>query len=233
MPQPVASDASSDTASPSLVASSWRTAASRSPAKDQITPQTVDSQVTSPCHVAVSPGALHSAAKHLGPHWFFNGVPIFSDEGQRWVSLQTGQQVKWSEFRIPIYRPTSLLVLHLDEPGSGLLDLVDQSTAKRVLESFFSTYTPIEFTVIDPVLFETTLDTAYEILDDPLSSPTHIAARACVQAVLSVAGRMKIASTSPSPLDPEKSAIRAQRLLSLIPGYMSLDTLITVLLLVS
>lgn len=233
VPPPVAPDTSSDTASPSLVASSGRTAASRSPARDQITPQTVDSQVTSPCHVAISPGALHSAAKYLGPHWFFNGVPIFSDEGQQWVSLQTDQQVKWSEFRIPIYRPTSLSVLHLDESGSGLLDLIDQSTAKRVLDSFFSTYTPLVFPFIDHVLFETTLDTAYEILDDPLSSPTHIAARACVQAVLSVAGRMKITGASPSPLDPEKSAIKAQRLLSLIPGYMSLDTLITVLVLVS
>lgn len=189
--------------------------------------------MTPPCNVAVSPGPLHSAAKYLGPHWFFNGVPIFSDEGQQWVSSQTGQQVKWSEFRIPIYRPTSLSVLHLDESGSGLLDLIDQSTAKRVLEPFFSTYAPRVFPVIDHVLFETTLDTAYEIHDDPLSSPTHIAARACVLAALSIAGRIKILGASPSPLDPEESAIKAQRLLSLIPGYISLDTLVTVLILVS
>lgn len=189
--------------------------------------------MTTPCHVVNSPGPLHSAAKYLGPHWFFNGVPIFSDEGQRWVSLKTGQQVTWSEFRIPIYRPTSLSVLHLNESDIGLLDLIDQSTAKRVLEPFFGTYAPRVFPVIDPVLFETTLDTAYEILDDPLSSPIHIAARACVLGALSIAGRMKIPGPSPSPLDPERSAIKARRLLSLIPGYMSLDTLVTVLILVS
>lgn len=189
--------------------------------------------MTPHCHVAISPTPLHSTAKYLGPHWFFNGVPIFSDEGQRWVSSQTEQQVKWSEFRIPIYRPTSLSVLHLDKSGSDLLDLVDQSTVKRILEPFFSTYTPHVFPVIDPVLFETTLDTAYETFDEPLSSPTHIAARACVLAALCIAGRMKIPGASPSSLDPEKPAIRAQRLLSLIPGHMSLDTLVTVLVLVS
>lgn len=185
--------------------------------------------MTPPCHVATSPGPLHSAAKYLGPHWFFNGVPIFSDEGQRWVSIQTGQQVKWSEFRFPIYRPTSLSI---DESDSSLLDLIDQTTAKRVLEPFFNTYAPNVFPVIDPVLFETTLDTAYETLDDPPSSPTHIAARACVLAAISIAGRMKIPGGSPSPLEPERSAIKSQRLLSLIPGYMSLETLITVLILV-
>lgn len=159
-------------------------------------------------------------------------MPIFSDEGQGWVSLQTGQQVKWAEFRIPIYRPTSLAVLHLDEYDSGLLDLIDQSTAQRVLRPFFSTYAPLNFPVIDPVLFETTLATAYETLDDPLSSPTHIAARACVLATLSIAGGMKIPGASRSSLNSEKFAIKAQRHLSLNPGYMSLDTLITVLLLV-
>lgn len=189
--------------------------------------------MTTPCHVVISPGPLHSAAKYLGPHWFFNGVPIFSDEGQRWVSLKTGQQVRWSEFRVPIHRPTSLSVLHLDESDSGLLELIDQNAAKRVLEPFFTTYAQRVFPVIDPVLFETTLDTAYEILDDPLSSPTHIAARACVLGALSIAGHMKIPGLSPSLLDPERFAIKAQHLLSLIPGYMSFDTLITVLILVS
>lgn len=232
LPQPVASDASSHTASPSLVASSERTAASRSPAGNQDTPQTVASQVTSPCRVSISPGPLYSAAKHLGPHWFFNGVPIFSDEGQRWVSSQTGQQVKWGEFRIPIYRPTPLSVLHPDGSDSVLLDLIDQSTVRRILGPLLSTEAPLGFPVIDPVLFETTLDTAYEILDDPLSSPTHIAARACVLAAISILGHIKIPGADPSPLDPERSAIKAQRLISLISGFMSLDTLTTVLVLV-
>lgn len=233
LPQPIASDASSHTASPSLISLSENTAASRSPASNQDTPHTVDSQVvTPPCYVAISLGPLYSAAKHLGPHWFFNGVPIFSDEGQRWVSSQTGQQVKWSEFRIPMYRPTPLSVLHPDESDSGLLDLIDQSTVRLILGPLFITNAPLVFPVIDPVLFETTLDTAYEILDDRLSSPTHIAARACVLAALSILGRMKIPGASPSPLDPERSAIEAQRLLSLNPGFMSHDTLTTVLVLV-
>lgn len=232
LPQPVVSDGSSHTASPSLVSLSERTAASRSPATNQDTPQTVNCQVTSPCHVVVSPGPLHPAAKDLGPHWFFNGVPIFSDEGQRWVSSQTGQEVKWSEFRIPMYRSTPPSVLHSDESDSGLLDIIDQITVRRILQPFLSTSTPLWFPVIDPVLFETTLDTAYEILDDPLSSPTHIAARACVLAAISISGRMKIPGASPSPLDPERSAMKAQRLISLIPGFMSFDTLTTVLALV-
>lgn len=189
--------------------------------------------MTPSCHVAGSPGLVHSAAKHLGPHWFFDGVPIFSDEGQRWVSSQAGQQVKWSEFRIPIYRPTSLTVLHLDESGSGLLDLTDESTARRVLEPFMSTHASVVFPFIDPVLFEKTLHAAYETIDDPLSSsPAHIASRACVLAALSLAGRLEKSGSSPSPLDPEVFAVKAQRLLSIVPGYMSLDTLMTVLLLV-
>lgn len=232
LPQPVVSDTSSHTACPSLVSLSERTAASRTPTTNQDTPQTVDSQVTPPGHVATSPGPLQSAAKHLGPHWFFNGVPIFSDEGQRWVSSQTGQHVKWSGFRIPVYRSTPLSVFGPDESDSGLLDLIDQITVRQFLGPFFSTKTPLGFPVIDPVLFETTLDTAYEILDDPLSSPTHIAARACVLAAISISSRMKIPGASPSPLEPARSAIKARRLISLNPGFMSFDTLTTVLVLV-
>lgn len=190
-----------------------------------------DSRPNSPCHVN-SPGPLYSATKNLGPHWFFNGVPIFSDEGERWVSARTGQQVKWSEYRTPFYRPASLAVPHLHESDPDLQSLMDRSTAYGVLQLFFSNYVPHTFPAIDPVLFETTLETAYDIVDDPLSSPTHIAARACVLASLSIAGRMKVPGFVSSPFSPAEFATRAQRVLSLIPGYSNLDTLITVVVLV-
>lgn len=186
--------------------------------------------MTRPCHVVVSTESLRSV---FGPHWFFNGVPIFSDGGQEWVSSRTGQQVQWSEFQFPIYRPTSPVIFGSHKGDSGLLDIIDRSTASRILGPLFSSYAPVVFPVIDPILFETTIETAYEILDGPLSSFTHIAAQACVLAALSIASRMETPDTSLLSPAREEFAAKAQCLLSLIPGYMNLDTLITVLLLVS
>lgn len=87
---------------------------------------------------------------------------------------------------------------------------------------------------MDPALLEITIEKAYEILDDPLSSPEHVAARACLLAALSVASRMGTTGTITgiSSPDIERFAVKSQRLLALHPGYTSLDTLITVLLLV-
>lgn len=231
-PRPIASDTSRSTASPSLVATAGRTTASKSPASYQNTPHAGDSQVRSPCHVVSTTESLHSAARHLGPHWFFNGVPMFSDEGQQWVSSTTGQQVQWSDIRFPMYRPTSLGTVHLHEGDSSLLDLIDRSTAQRIMGSFFSTYAAVAFPVIDSILFEITIETVYEILDDPLSSPKHVAVRACLLAALSVASRVGTTGTIISSADTERFAVKAQRLLTLHPGYTNLETLITVLLLV-
>lgn len=125
------------------------------------------------------------------------------------------------------------MIFHSHEGDSDLPDLIDQSMARRILGPLFSTYAPVVFPVIDPILFETTIETAYKVLDDPLSSLTHIAARACVLAALSVASRMETPGTSVFSPARGEFAAKAQRLLSLVPGYMDLDILITVLLLVS
>lgn len=233
LPQPVSCYAASNTASPSLVTTPGTNTASRSSAWDTNTPNTVESQVTSPCDVDTSNRSLHSAARHLGPHWFFNGVPIFSDEGQQWVSSRTGQQVQWDDFRFPVYRSTSLSPLYLHKGDASFLDLIDRNSAQRIIRTFFGSHATGAFTVIDPVLLETTIEKVYEDVDDPLSSPKHVSARACMLAALAVAGQMGTSCADLLCADTERLYHEAQRIVALRPGYMSIETLVTALLLVS
>lgn len=188
--------------------------------------------MTGPSNAAAATGSLDSAARHLGPHWFFNGVPIFSDEGQQWVSSRTGQRVQWGDFRFHMYTTAPHASLNLREGDASFLDPIDRVSAQRIFGAFFGSHSTVAFSVIDPVLLETTIEKAYENVDDPLSSPQHVAARACVLAALSVASLMGTSSTSLSGADTESLYHKARRILTLHPGYMSIDTLITALLLV-
>jgi hypothetical protein len=166
----------------------------------------------------------------LGPNWFFNGIPILSEEGIKWLSTRTDQNVKWDEFLIPITDPSPLSLI--ESPGD-ICHLPDQDGTRRTLNGFFESPFRLTFPVIDEALFETTMQIAYDPVDRYKASVTQLAARACVLAVLSITAWSTESHHSTQNIDTEMCAVKAQIILVNLAENISLDTLQAIILLVS
>ncbi|KAJ6068265.1 uncharacterized protein N7446_005302, partial [Penicillium canescens] len=174
--------------------------------------------------------AADVSASQLGPNWFFNGIPIFSEAGCRWVSTRTDQDVTWTDICIPImdFSPLSALPPSFSQE---ICDLPDQDATREILSDFFRSSFRLTFPVLNRVLFETTMETAYKPADRNMFSSTQTAARACVFGTLSIATRLKRPHQSARPIDADLCAAKANFLLMYLIGDISLETLQTILLL--
>jgi hypothetical protein len=101
------------------------------------------------------------------------------------------------------------------------------------MSAFFRSSFRLTFPVLDQVLFETTIQSAYEPVDRNLTSPTQAAAMACVLGALSIATRLNAPQQSTPSIDAEVCSAKANSLLMHLTGDISLETLQAILLLVS
>jgi hypothetical protein len=177
------------------------------------------------------PREVTVSANQLGPNWFFNGIPISSEAGRQWISTRTGQSATQVEFSIPIKisSPFSALQPSFSQEAC---ELPDKDSTREILDVFFRSSFRLGFPVLDKVLFETTMETAYEPMDRMLFSSTQISARACVLSALSIASRLNASRQIPLSMDADMCAAKAYCLLMHITGDMSLETLQTALILV-
>lgn len=175
---------------------------------------------------------VNVSASQLGPNWFFNGIPIFSEAGRQWVSTRTDQDVTWADFCIPVMDSIPLSALP-PSFSQEICDLPDQDETREILSDFFRSSFRLTFPVLNQVLFETTMETAYEPVDRDMSSSTQTAARACVFGALSIATRLKSPRQSARSINADVCAAKANFLLMYLTGNISLETLQTILLLVS
>lgn len=175
---------------------------------------------------------VNGSAYQLGPNWFFNGMPIFSEVGRQWVSKKTDQDITWAEVCIPMMEPSTLSALPSSFSQEDC-DLPNQDATREILKGFFWSSFRLTFPVLDEVLFETTMQTAYEPVDTNRISLTEAAARACVLAALSIAICLNTSHQSTYSIDADVCAAKANSLLLRFTGEISLETLQTILLLVS
>ncbi|KAJ5667890.1 uncharacterized protein N7477_006460 [Penicillium maclennaniae] len=175
-------------------------------------------------------GGTSVGTYQLGPNWFFNGMPIFSEAGRQWLSKRTDQDVKWAEFCVPMMEPSTLSALP-SLSFQEVCDLPDQSSTRGVLKEFLRSPFTLTFPVLDQALFETTLHTAYKPMDTYRITPSEAAARACVLAALSIAIWSHNPHQSTPSIDPGVCAAKANALLMHLTGNISLETLQTILLL--
>lgn len=175
---------------------------------------------------------VNVSASQLGPNWFFNGIPIFSEAGRQWLSTRTDQDVTWAGFCTPIMDSPPLSVLP-PSFSQDSCDLPDQDTTREILSGFFRSSFRLTFPVLDQALFETTMETAYGPVDRDVFSSTQAAAKACVLGALSIATRLKTPHQSTRSIDADLCAVKANFLLMYLTGDTSLETLQTILLLVS
>lgn len=177
------------------------------------------------------PSGRVTTASQLGPNWFFGGISISSEAGRQWISSRTDQDITGEEFCIPVrdFGPSSVV------QSPSLLErceLPEKEATQQALGYFFASSFRRTFPVLDQVLFESTIDTAYENVDGILPSPTHISARACVFAALSITCRL-VRPYRDLDINVNAYAAKAHSLLMHVLEDTSLTNLQTVLILVS
>ena len=170
----------------------------------------------------------------LGLNWFFNGMSIFSEQGRQWVFQRTGQALDSARLSGGIPGPAPRVAF---KPSTDLelFGLPDRDTSRDIFAAFFRSALWLAFPVLDRVLFEETLETAYDAAGDSdlLSSPELASARSCVLGALSVACRLKGTGFLSSSVDADRCALRARGLVLRNTGDVSLTTLQAVIMLVS
>ncbi|KAK9772248.1 hypothetical protein SCAR479_11103 [Seiridium cardinale] len=167
-------------------------------------------------------GKLHFAGHYLGEISSYNGVPLFSKEGRRWIQTRTGQLAAFPRLEMPLWHNQLHTHDSIISPASNF-DLPD----RKVTEEYFSVFsiTPIRFVfpIVDPVLFRDTVAAAYEH-GGKLPNPDHATAKACVFSFLSIVSLMET-SLEATPIDSDACALKAQYLLPRVLVVASVDAL--------
>ena len=169
-------------------------------------------------------------SNQMGPNWFFNGIPICSEAGRHWMSMKTSQNVSLDDFCIPDSDSSSV------DPGSTfgpeLCELPDEFLTREILSAYRASSFRLAFPVLDEVLIENTLRSAYNAPTEAQTSTAQLSAMACVLAAISMASHFKSSQQTPNLIDADACAAKARSLLTQALGNTSLTTIQTILLLV-
>ncbi|KAL4869014.1 hypothetical protein BDV12DRAFT_185418 [Aspergillus spectabilis] len=127
---------------------------------------------------------LHFAGRELSAISLFTGIPFILPEGQEWVQSRTGQKLAFDQFtssRAPWERQRgqnpSTMLMHLQSPNA--FDLPDRSLLELNFEVYCTSLMQRIFPVVDPVLFWTTINSAYKQHASGADS-AHVSSTACI-----------------------------------------------------
>ncbi|KAK0641048.1 fungal-specific transcription factor domain-containing protein [Cercophora newfieldiana] len=169
-------------------------------------------------------GKLHFAGRDLGSISFYNGLPIFSDQGREWIRSRSGQDAVLPPLPDHSFIPA---------PQSGVdLSLPCRAVVEDYLSFFRRSHLKLEFPIIDSPTFHTTIQAAYGLGSGPLPDPEAIIAKACVLAFLSVISILE-GEHRPAAMqvDSHKCALKAHHLLLSVPQTPCITTLQATLML--
>ncbi|KAH6972881.1 hypothetical protein BKA56DRAFT_592967 [Ilyonectria sp. MPI-CAGE-AT-0026] len=180
-------------------------------------------------------GQIRFSGRHLGQNWYYKGTPLLSEAGQNWISSRTGQDVNLGKFHLfgsqEGLRPSTFSALQLHISSQELWELPDKNVTQKILSGFFSSPSRLAFPILDRILFEHTLETAYEPFSGMPSSPVHVSAIACVHAALSTICQLKQSREISPSIKSDACAAKVQCMLGHITGDATLVNLQTVLML--
>lgn len=183
---------------------------------------------------SVSFSQIHFGGCHFGQISQHNGMPILSEEGRQWISSRVGEEVSFDKFR-PIdvqesWLPDTTGRFRTPDP---LCDLPSREIVQEAAKRYHGSCCSQVFPILDPDLFQETLDLAFEPLEPTRTD--RFTARACVFSFLAVAGFFQEANTGEllADYDSEIFAARALHMLVDVMGDNSLAGLQAVFLMVS
>jgi hypothetical protein len=162
-------------------------------------------------------------------------MPLFNEEGRRWISLRTGEEVSFQKFDSCSYQhtmPHHFLTPKHYATAADLCELPNRSLMDTIFNLFIHSALSMVFPLVDRKLFLETMNLAYDSKSDPVSIEA-ISAKACVLAFVSVSCLFFRSRDVKLPaIDIERCAINAQVLLSFTAEEASLTTLQAVVMLV-
>lgn len=174
-----------------------------------------------------------SSAVPLAQYWYCRGIPLLSERGQRWIHSKTDEDITSDKSQLFSCRsnplPPARPLLSSDQE---LWELPPKETVQKLVAVFFKSSFQLVFPVLDKILFQATIEKAYECTNG-IPSPPQALSRACVLAALSILCRLEGSKTVLPSADGDTYAAKAQCLLGHVSGETSLVSLQTVLLLVS
>ncbi|PKK53567.1 hypothetical protein CI102_2058 [Trichoderma harzianum] len=174
-------------------------------------------------------------ARLFGRNWYHRGMPIISENGLNWIASRTDQDTTTLKFYLPRAgsgQPSwSFSAFQVHAPVGELWDLPDRDLVYKSFESLSSSYFLILFPLLDKVLLEETINTAYQTFEGVHASQTHVAARACLWAAFAVLAHLRISEEFSATFSSGVCAARAQWFLGLLDGPADLLTLQTLMLL--
>ncbi|KAH8654335.1 hypothetical protein BGZ61DRAFT_435100 [Ilyonectria robusta] len=182
----------------------------------------------------ISNGQIHLAGCPLGHITCHNGMPLFSEEGQAWIFSRTGEATTFQKLKAfnkhQQVQPPTLSLLHLRGSLEQRYELPDRSIVEQGIYWFQNSAFRLVFPAIDTVLFQDSVNLAYEPWEGPLSLE-RISAKGCVLAFLAIMCVFNGDSTWRPIVDSDACAIKAHYLLSNMVEDASIVTLQTVFML--
>ncbi|KPM43753.1 hypothetical protein AK830_g2739 [Neonectria ditissima] len=164
-----------------------------------------------------------------------SGIPSFSPDGLRWIQSRTGETPSLFTFDTEgLQRPSHVPLIPSLSAGYGelssWLELPDRKIVLEHLRVFSSSFWS-QFPLVDPILFQQTINLAYESQPFPPSNE-HISAKACVFIFLTIMAFMQEEAIDFIPqVDGDACAAKAQYLLPQVLLEVNTVTLQTVFML--
>lgn len=177
------------------------------------------------------------ATRTFRQNWYYRGTQIFSEGGLNWISSRTNRSV--STLRVSLFGGDfvrSCLNSPLREEHHAFQTLWEvhaKSLLQRAFSALSNSFFCIVFPILDRILLDETIATAYEPVQGVSPSTRHLSARACLLAAFAILSHLKTFEEALPLPDCQVCAAMAQSQLDLLHSPPSLENLQTVLLLVS
>ncbi|KAF4953039.1 hypothetical protein FGADI_6309 [Fusarium gaditjirri] len=163
---------------------------------------------------------------HIGTNWYFKGIGILSNRGWQWISDGAGERVFLENFDIFGNPAPSLGSVSFSETPRVLPPRV---ICAHVVELFFKSKTAVIFPFLDRGLFEGTLSRAFD--EGAVDLGRRTSAEACLWAMIALVVRTTDAQLLGFSFQPRDCVNEASKLLGVVSGITSLDSLQGTLLL--
>jgi hypothetical protein len=189
-------------------------------------PGTVNTAQTTPLSPLPQHGA-GSAAQHrafLGQHWYFKGVPLFSEKGTDWMASKIGQRPALGAFRL--FGSHSFA----PDPFQPRAELPQREVVHEVLDSWLSSDWQRLYPVLDPSLILGTIEAAYTLPPTQETIHRQRTAEACILAAMAICSLNSECEMS-ELLEGDAYANTAHSYLAQLSDSSTLETLETVLML--
>lgn len=174
-------------------------------------------------------GSLHFAGWRLGSINSSNSIPIFSEHGEQWIRSRTGENASLE--RITALRQswhsmvrsdwgTSVNAINVNLPSN----MPDRHAVEECLALYARSYVSHVFPVVDPLLFEKTIATAYSSTSSPSAHDLNNA-QACIFAFLAIMSFFSIRQSTHLTPNGEQYSLTAHRILTSVSLTATLETL--------